>query len=106
MHAAGIPVHAAQIVADGKIHRVHVDGDAKGSKNDWYILHADAHPAGALGCHKHLRPDGEVRWSLKESRPLTREERSEERRVGKECGSTCRTRWGPYNKKTKHSIKT
>src|SRR3546814_17087825 len=23
--------------------------------------------------------------------------RSEERRVGKECGSTCRTRWSPYN---------
>src|SRR3546814_13119071 len=23
--------------------------------------------------------------------------RSEERRVGKECGSTCRTRWSPYH---------
>src|SRR3546814_14775114 len=26
--------------------------------------------------------------------------RSEERRVGKECGSTCRSRWGPYHYKT------
>src|SRR3546814_19291552 len=25
-----------------------------------------------------------------------RDERSEERRVGKECVSTCRTRWSPY----------
>src|SRR3546814_11283404 len=25
------------------------------------------------------------------------ENRSEERRVGKECGSTCRSRWPPYN---------
>src|SRR3546814_19871671 len=25
--------------------------------------------------------------------------RSEERRVGKECVSTCRTRWSPYHKK-------
>src|SRR3546814_16353410 len=25
--------------------------------------------------------------------------RSEERRVGKECVSTCRSRWSPYNKK-------
>src|SRR3546814_19227402 len=25
--------------------------------------------------------------------------RSEERRVGKECGSTCRSRWSPYHKK-------
>src|SRR3546814_20719693 len=27
--------------------------------------------------------------------------RSEERRVGKECGSTCRFRWAPLHKKTK-----
>src|SRR3546814_17580866 len=27
--------------------------------------------------------------------------RSEERRVGKECVSTCRSRWSPYNSKTK-----
>src|SRR3546814_13142388 len=42
------------------------------------------------------------------SRPLmlTRREtgRSEERRVGKECVSTCRSRWSPYHKKKK--IKT
>src|SRR3546814_15138501 len=35
--------------------------------------------------------------------------RSEERRVGKECVSTCRSRWSPYhykkNKKT-HTVKT
>src|SRR3546814_18217846 len=28
--------------------------------------------------------------------------RSEERRVGKECVSTCRTRWSPYHKKKKN----
>src|SRR5881227_4288045 len=27
--------------------------------------------------------------------------RSEERRVGKECGLLCRSRWSPYHKKTK-----
>src|SRR3546814_15029500 len=27
------------------------------------------------------------------------ERRSEERRVGKECVSTCRSRWSPYHKK-------
>src|SRR3546814_18292395 len=27
--------------------------------------------------------------------------RSEERRVGKECVSTCRSRWSPYHYKTK-----
>src|SRR3546814_16876145 len=28
---------------------------------------------------------------------LQRQERSEERRVGKECVSTCRSRWSPYH---------
>src|SRR3546814_15638830 len=31
--------------------------------------------------------------------------RSEERRVGKECVSTCRSRWSPYHYKTKNNIK-
>src|SRR3546814_14033638 len=30
--------------------------------------------------------------------------RSEERRVGKECVSTCRSRWSPYHYKKKHNI--
>src|SRR3546814_15328501 len=29
--------------------------------------------------------------------PIKRRDRSEERRVGKECVSTCRSRWSPYN---------
>src|SRR3546814_13275243 len=33
-------------------------------------------------------------------------ERSEERRVGKECVSTCRSRWSPYHKKKKRLEKT
>src|SRR3546814_14712375 len=31
---------------------------------------------------------------------LTPTARSEERRVGKECVSTCRSRWSPYHEKT------
>src|SRR3546814_8525430 len=30
--------------------------------------------------------------------------RSEERRVGKECVSTCRSRWSPYHKKKKNTF--
>src|SRR3546814_14784146 len=33
------------------------------------------------------------------------ETRSEERRVGKECVSTCRSRWSPYHKKKKNKDK-
>src|SRR3546814_15573018 len=32
--------------------------------------------------------------------------RSEERRVGKECVSTCRSRWSPYHLKKKKNNKT
>src|SRR3546814_19766490 len=32
--------------------------------------------------------------------------RSEERRVGKECVSTCRSRWSPYHSKKKHNNDT
>src|SRR3546814_14152189 len=38
---------------------------------------------------------------LCECEPLLCSKRSEERRVGKECVSTCRSRWSPYHKKKK-----
>src|SRR3546814_13530504 len=40
--------------------------------------------------------------------PITARIRSEERRVGKECVSTCSTRWSPdhYNKKKRPHIET
>src|SRR3546814_15340361 len=40
-------------------------------------------------------PGGKVRRALVQA--TKRGERSEERRVGKECGSTCRSRGSPYN---------
>src|SRR3546814_12081689 len=38
------------------------------------------------------------RWTLARPQPLNLSiaHRSEERRVGKECVSTCRSRWSPY----------
>src|SRR3546814_21161928 len=39
-----------------------------------------------------------------QGRGAGRDDRSEERRVGKECVSTCRSRWSPYHyKKKKHT---
>src|SRR3546814_14161520 len=32
--------------------------------------------------------------------------RSDERRVGKECVSTCRSRWSPYHSKKQHTTQT
>src|SRR3546814_4540031 len=38
--------------------------------------------------------DPGVPWTMSIGAPRLR---SEERRVGKECGSTCRSRWSPYH---------
>src|SRR3546814_4144086 len=35
--------------------------------------------------------------SFQDNRPVVSFRRSEERRVGKECVSTCRSRWSPYH---------
>src|SRR3546814_17926766 len=44
--------------------------------------------------HRMLPPEGaDIHWSRLVDLPLAR---SEERRVGKECVSTCRSRWSPY----------
>lgn len=41
-----------KLQGDGRRHRFDVDGDPKGSRNGWYILHLDNRPAGAFGCWK------------------------------------------------------
>src|SRR3546814_21155948 len=48
-------------------------------------------------------PTGNARKTrlLTEAR-AAEEQRSEERRVGKECVSTCRSRWSPYHEKKKN----
>src|SRR3546814_13256349 len=47
-------------------------------------------------CRSHHR-----RWRQVYSGNTNRILRSEERRVGKECVSTCRSRWSPYHEKKK-----
>src|SRR3546814_14980374 len=60
------------------------------------------HPPLALGCrgHQHLGNDLLQRVGLGFDRAG---ERSEERRVGKECVSTCRFRWSPEYEKKKYT---
>src|SRR3546814_15464404 len=49
-----------------------------------------------------VQPPRGIMHNLKDPAPP---HRSEERRVGKECVSTCRSRWSPYNKKKKKTQK-
>src|SRR3546814_12380505 len=54
-------------------------------------------------------PDGECAAIIhyeEERATAYRHRRSEERRVGKECVSTCRSRWSPYHYKKNRSAAT
>lgn len=51
MQAAGI-TPPRQIIADDRIHRFYIDGDRRGTKNGFYVLHTDGLPAGAFGSWK------------------------------------------------------
>jgi phage/plasmid primase-like uncharacterized protein len=64
-----------EIIADGSIHRCHVVGDSKGSKNGWFVLHIDEHPAGQFGCNKRYGEKQKFSWSLKGQTPLAPEQR-------------------------------
>lgn len=72
-----IDVSPADIVPDGRFHRIHVEGDRKGVKNGWYVLHADgARPAGAFGCNRRYGNNVKFTWSAEKSaKPLTPAER-------------------------------
>src|SRR3546814_6597526 len=52
-----------------------------------------AHPVGPAA----RGGDGHPHRGHRRDRPGPRHRRSEERRVGKECVSTCRSRWSPYH---------
>lgn len=48
MRAAGVGT-PRELVADGRLHRFQGDGDRKGHRNAYYVLHDDRQPAGAFG---------------------------------------------------------
>src|SRR3546814_19245210 len=49
---------------------------------------------------------GKCPFNLSQNGEVFRQSRSEERREGKECVSTCRSRWSTYRKKKKHTTET
>lgn len=72
MSAAGMepPDH---ITADGTLQRWRVAGDKAGSKNGYYVLHADGVPAGMFGC---FRRDIKERWRADIGRELSADEQA------------------------------
>ncbi|PVZ82674.1 DNA primase [Serratia sp. S1B] len=49
-------------IMDGEGHRITVEGDKKGEKSGFYIIHTDGHPAGFM---QNNRTKEELRWSSK-----------------------------------------
>jgi putative DNA primase/helicase len=81
MRAAGIETDDP-IIADGELHRVHVNGDKPRSQNGWYVLHANGVAAAAFGCWK--RGISET-WCAKTQDKLTDAEREEYKRKIKQA---------------------
>jgi putative DNA primase/helicase len=70
MLSAGIrPVDAGAIVADGVLHRFQIDGDKRGTRNGWAVLH---HDHGAGGSWKS---GATCVWSAKRTDRMTRQEK-------------------------------
>lgn len=104
MQAAGIETDAA-IIADGTLHRFYVVGDRSGSKNGWYVLHADDPASGQFGCfkrgisetwsakaYKTLTPEEKTRYTAKME--AARRQRDEETaKLQAECRAWCAERW-------------
>ncbi|ATI15716.1 putative DNA primase/helicase [Bordetella phage vB_BbrM_PHB04] len=74
MREEDIHVSAADLKADGKLHRIRADGDRE--KTVWYVLHADDRPAGMFGCNRRYGHDTKFTWKADIKRaPLTAAEK-------------------------------
>jgi putative DNA primase/helicase len=76
MAAAGVATKDA-IVGDGKLRRVHVDGDKPGARNGWYVLFADGTPAGRFG---NWKSGTDETWAAKQHHHRSPAEQNELRR--------------------------
>src|SRR3546814_19855939 len=90
---AEIPAYAKQDQSKPEVRDIYA-GQADSSSHTCKQQPSRNHPAGTEARDKPTRKKaGSVHG------------RSEERRVGKECVSTCRSGWAPYNSKKKNNTK-
>src|SRR3546814_15602060 len=73
-----------------------------GRKCGRYDVAIKPHVADPFGIHRPTAPETGMTLDRKRENYLSQfpslaNDRSEERRVGKECVSTCRSRWSPYH---------
>ncbi len=69
LKGAGVaPSSPSELVADGRLHRHHVEGNRRGTRNGWHILHVDAPASGAGGSWKS---GVRVTWCAKSRQTLS-----------------------------------
>jgi len=69
LQAAGVaPSSPSELVSDGRLHRHHVDGDRRGTRNGWHVLHLDPPASGAGGSWKS---GVRVTWCAKSRQALS-----------------------------------
>uniref|UniRef100_A0A9E8CSX3 Phage/plasmid primase, P4 family n=1 Tax=Bosea sp. NBC_00436 TaxID=2969620 RepID=A0A9E8CSX3_9HYPH len=61
-----------KIIGDGKLHRIYVEGDRKGSKNGHYVLHLDHPASGAFGSYRLGISDT---WTIDKLERLSQDDR-------------------------------
>src|SRR3546814_13817261 len=99
-HIEALLVEARQLVACTAIHRVEMrmcrvllDASARTHQRAHLTL-TQEELANILGVQRSTIA---VAYSALQHNGLIHSRRSEERRVGQECVSTCRSRWSPYH---------
>lgn len=72
------PSESSVLKGDGQLHRYHVAGDKRASRNGWYVFHADGFPTAVFGTWK----DGGTShtWHLDVGRKMNAAERAESRK--------------------------
>src|SRR3546814_18635736 len=77
--------------------------DLRPAEREVRVAADDVDQLGARGAHRRVDGGhrGELGGHFGGSDLAQAVSRSEERRVGKECVRTCRSRWSPYNSKQK-----
>lgn len=61
-----------QIIADGNLYRIHIEGDKKGSKNGWYVIFTEDDPIAAFGS---WRTGERHTWHAQESKTWTKQQK-------------------------------
>src|SRR3546814_11842489 len=87
------PVSYSEVAEDFRLAR---PGESVPSLSDFARRHLREHMLSAFPSGQAWMIDGGV-LDNKPFSQVARAIRSEERRVGKECVSTCRSRWSPYH---------